>query len=178
MIYTNYDVKLKHSEAAEILDNPDISKLSNIPPFQSMGGGVYLITDVQRIHNKDDWRADGYTWRNYGKNKVRLLRNKNRKEESDKFQRVMLRYHGNDYYHMTLVKYLGVENEYKGSSRGNRKNGFRPHKRTLPSVFNNIKNGGDENPKSVKGRLGSAKSLTVQLTGICCVRNVKQVENA
>ena len=86
--------------------------LSNFPPFQPKGGSFYLITDGQCIDNKDDWRADGYTWRNYGKNKVTngdkiieksYFRIKNGKEESDKFQRVMLRYHGNDYNHVTLT---------------------------------------------------------------------------
>ena len=128
VIYSNCDVKLKHSEAAEMLDNPDISKLSNFPPFKPKGGSVYLLTDGQKIQNKDDWRADGYTWRNYGKNKVTngdkiieksYFRIKNGKEESDNFQKVMLRYYGSDYNHITIVQYLGDETEYKGSSHGN-----------------------------------------------------------
>ena len=187
VIYSNCDVKLKHSEAAEMLDNPDISKLSNFPPFKPKGGSVYLLTDGQKIQNKDDWRADGYTWRNYGKNKVTngdkiieksYFRIKNGKEESDNFQKVMLRYYGSDYNHITIVQYLGDETEYKGSSHGNRKHGFRPHKRTLPSVLDKIKSTGDENPKSVKDKIDSENSVPLKLTGINSIRNVKQVENA
>ena len=153
MVYSNCDVKLKHSEAAEMLETPDISKVSKFPPLKPKGGTVYVITDGQREKHKVDWRADGYTWRNYGKNKITnddkileksYFRIKNGKEESENFQRVMIRFYGNAYNHLTAVHYLGDGTEYKGET------GFRPHQRTLPSVLNKIKNSGDENPKSVK----------------------------
>ena len=127
IIYSNCDVKLKHSEAAEMLDNPDISKLSNFPPFKPKGGSVYLLTDGQKIQNKDDWRADGYTWRNYGKNKVTngdkiieksYFRIKNGKEESDNFQKVMLRYYGSDYNHITIVQYWEMKLNIKVQAMG------------------------------------------------------------
>ena len=70
VIYTTCDVKLKHSEAAEMLDNPDSNKLSTFLPYQPKGGSMFLFSARQQSQNKDDWRADGYTWRTYGKSKV------------------------------------------------------------------------------------------------------------
>ena len=51
VVYFNCDVKLKHSEAAEMLETPDISKVSKFPPFKPKGGTVYVITDGQRENN-------------------------------------------------------------------------------------------------------------------------------
>ena len=142
---------------------------------------LFLLT------NSKNFLLSPRTWRNYGKNKVTngdkiieksYFRIKNGKEESDNFQKVMLRYYGSDYNHITIVQYLGDETEYKGSSHGNRKHGFRPHKRTLPSVLDKIKSTGDENPKSVKDKIDSENSVPLKLTGINSIRNVKQVENA
>ena len=123
VVYSNCDVKLKHSEAAEMLENPGISKVSKFPPFQPKGGTVYLITDGQREKHKDDWRADGKNKITNG-DKTReksYFRIKNGKEESENFQRVMIRFYGNDYNYLTLVQYLGDETEYKGEPHGNRK---------------------------------------------------------
>ena len=106
------------------------------------------------------------------------FRIKNGKEESENFQRVMIRFYENDYNHLTVVHYLGDETEYKGEPHGNRKTGFRPHQRTLPSVLNKSKNSGDENPKGVKNKIDSEYPVPLKLTGICSVRNVKQIENA
>ena len=55
--------------AAGIRENLDIKKVSILPPFRPKGGTVYLVTDGQPVENKNDWRAEGYTWRNYGKTK-------------------------------------------------------------------------------------------------------------
>ena len=51
VVYSNCDIKLKHSEAVEMLETPDISKVSKFPPFKPKGGTVYVITDGQRENN-------------------------------------------------------------------------------------------------------------------------------
>ena len=123
IIYSNCDAKLEHSESR------------NLPPFKPKDESVNFLMDGHKIQNKDDWHADGYTCPNYGKIKVinggkiiekSYFRILNGKKESDNFQPVILRYYGSDYNNITIVQYLD-ENEYKGSSHGNRKHGFRPH---------------------------------------------------
>ena len=100
VVYLDCDVRLKHLVAAGILENLDIKKVSTLPPFKPKGGTVYQVTDGQRVENKDDWRADGYTWRNYGKTKVTdgdkvleksYFRLKNGKDKNDHFQRIKIR---------------------------------------------------------------------------------------
>ena len=187
VVYMDCDVRLKHSMAAGILENQDIKKVSTLPPFKPKGGTVYLVTDGQRVENKDDWRADGYTWRNYGKTKVTdgdkvleksYFRLKNGKDENDHFQRIMIRFFGSDYNHLTVVQYLGDETQYIGESHGNRKKGFRPHQMTRPSVRNKVKISGDDCPRGVKDRLDSEITVPAKLSGVCSVRNYKQVANA
>lgn len=90
----------------------------------------------------------------------------------------MNRCFGSDYNHLTVVQYLGKETEYKGEPHGNRKNGFRPHQRTKPSVLSKIKLSGDDNPKSVKDKHDSENMVLAKLSGISSVRNNKQISNA
>ena len=184
--YMQHDKKFKHSEAADLLEHPNVENISKFPPFQPKGGSVYIVSDRQDVKCINDWRSDGYTWRNYGKNKVTngekileksYFRIKNGKDECDNFQRVMYRFFGKDYNNLTLIQYLGDENEYKGQPHGNRKHGYRPHKRTMPSVLNKIKQTGDSNPKSVKDKIDSDNPVPLKLTGIHSVKNTKQVKN-
>ena len=83
------------------------------PPFQPKDGSVYIVSDRQDVKYMNDWRSDGYTWRNYGKNKVTngekileksYFRIKNGKDECDNFQRVMYRFFGKDYNNLTLIQ--------------------------------------------------------------------------
>ena len=186
VIYAERETKFKHSEAADILDNPDVEKVSKFPPFKPKGGTVYVISDGQNSKHMDDWRSDGYTWRNYGKNKVTngdkvleksYFRIKNGKEENNNFQRVMYRFFGNDYTSFTLIQYLGDEKQYKERPHGNCINGVRPHLRTMPSVLRKIKDSGDANPKTVKDKLDSENPVPLKFTGVYSVRNCKQVKN-
>ena len=75
IVNSSCNVKLTHSEAAAILETPDVAEVSNFPSFKPEGGSLYVISDGQsEKKKKKDWRADGYTWRNYAKkrNKRRI----------------------------------------------------------------------------------------------------------
>ena len=60
-----------------------------------------------------------------------------------------------DYNHLTVVQYLGNEIQYIGEPHGHRKNGYRPHQMTRPSVRNKVKISGDHCPRVFKEKLDS-----------------------
>ena len=65
---------LKKHIIASILENPDKTRLSSIPPVNPTGGMVF-------VYINDDWKADGYNWSNRG-NVLRPTRDKNVKLQS------------------------------------------------------------------------------------------------
>lgn len=136
---------------------------------------------------RDDWRADGYTWRNYGKREYnssgkRIERSFfkicNKGEVSGKFQKHAFRFLDSEYNGRTVLVYFGDSTAYVGLPHGNRKRNFRQRKRTKPSVITDIKNfNTNEKPKQVHDKLLSEKSPQSKLNGVSVPRNEKQIKN-
>jgi len=122
--------------------------VTEIPSFKSKEGCVLLLSDKGVSDVKDDWKADGYTWRHNGGrvynvgNKVierHFYKIRNNNKVSSDFQKHVFRYTDNDYSGKTAIVYYGDSTEYKSLIRGHRKRNNRSIKRTQPSVLNELK---------------------------------------
>ena len=148
-----------------------------------MAGKVYLYSDGGDKNKKDDWKADGYTWRNYGtkryicegmeieKTSFKIINNK---EVSNKFQKHAFQF-TDSYNGKTVIVYMGDIETYQNLPHGNRKRNSRPDKRTKPSLMNTIKAQKDIAPKAVFDTMQSEKSVSL-FNGISVPRNVRQMK--
>jgi len=144
-VFSNTERMLTLSAASCILDS-NLS-VTEIPSFKAKEGCFLLLSDKGVSDLKDDWKADGYTWRHNGRrvynvgNKVigrHFYKIRNKNKVSSDFQKHVFRYTDKDYSGKTVIVYYGDSNEYKSLPHGNRIRNNRPIKRTQPSVFNEI----------------------------------------
>jgi len=145
---------------------------------------AYLYSDNGNTQNKEDWRADGYTWRNNGKRlfesegffvEKHSFRIVNNGEVSAKFQKHAFRF-SEKYNGKTLIVYYGDIDEYENMPHGNRKRNKRPHKRVKPLFIKSIKIRKDENPQEIYNSLKS-DNLNELVQGTSVPRNNRQVQN-
>ena len=181
------DRKLTHQEAADLLNKKVKDNVAFDPPYRPDSGAVYVFDDSGDSDRKEDWRADGYTWKNNGRKVCEscgkriqriFFKITNQGKPSDAFQKHAFRFVGNDYNVRTIIVYYGDKESYQGLPHGNRKRNGRQHKRTLSSVIKKIKSYGlDQNPKDVADKITSEASPDSNIRGIKVPRNDKQVRN-
>ena len=120
---------LTYHEAADILHQNIKDSVTTEPPYRTSAGRVYLYSDDGDRTKKEDWKADGYTWRNYGtkkylcdgmeieKTSFKIINNK---EISDKFQKHAFSF-TDQYNGKTVIVYMGDSEAYQNMLHGNRK---------------------------------------------------------
>jgi len=64
VVYLEASTPLHIKEVMSILNDPDMDKVSNIPPQHPRGGQVFLISDGGDQAKQNDWSCDGYAWVN------------------------------------------------------------------------------------------------------------------
>ena len=67
IVYTESNNQLPIADVISILKQPDMDKVSNIPPQHPKGGQVFLISDGNNKARQNNWTCDGYPWVNKGK---------------------------------------------------------------------------------------------------------------
>jgi hypothetical protein len=66
IVYTKSNNQLPIADVISILKQPDMDKVSNIPPQHPKGGQVFLISDGNNKARQNNWTCDGYPWVNKG----------------------------------------------------------------------------------------------------------------
>ncbi|XP_060607618.1 uncharacterized protein LOC132759787 [Ruditapes philippinarum] len=186
-MFTKTDRILTHHEAADILVQNVPDSITFEPPYRPANGSVYLFDDSGDSKKSEDWRADGYTWKNNGRrvyqsNEKNIIRTffkiSNQGIASLNFTKHVFRFLDDDYNNRTLIAYYGDSEAYQGLPHGNRKRNNRQHKRTKPSVMNNIKcNALSEKPKQMIDKMRSEASPESKIQGVSVPRNDKQIRN-
>ncbi|CAC5413848.1 unnamed protein product [Mytilus coruscus] len=144
--------QLYHNDIVSILNNPETSCISDMPPAKPKANKVYLV----RCENSDDWKCDQYPWIQYGLKKVTIgsavLEKKYFKikqpgsisQQSGKRSRPVgsLEFRRTAFYfedkkNLVLVHYEGDDNVYTPLTHGNRKerDNAPEYVRTAPSVL-------------------------------------------
>ncbi|XP_053399554.1 uncharacterized protein LOC128557051 [Mercenaria mercenaria] len=186
-MFTKTDRKLTHHEAADILHQNIKDSITYDPPYRPESGSVFLYDDSGDVTKKEDWRADGYTWKNNGRRVYKtegkdiertFFKIRNQGIDSDGFQKHVFRFTDSDYNGKTVIVYYGDSVAYKELPHGNRKKNSRPYKRTKPSVIKDIKRRGvDEKPKQLIDKMKCEESLNTKIEGVNVPRNTKQIKN-
>jgi hypothetical protein len=152
-LYMTRNLTITSEEAADMLQNPDETKISLAPPKKPKGGDVYLIRSTNLIDLKNDWRCDGYGWISNGVHnfpvddgdnlkkyyhKLRLpgVKQKNRKKvlgSTLAFMRFGYVLDSNVF--LVLVHYLGDETLSKPLCHGNSATTTEEYTRRPPSVI-------------------------------------------
>ena len=182
--FSETDRFLNYSEAADILHQNIKDSITIEPPYRHTAGKVYVYSDGGDVNKKDDWKADGYTWRNYGTKKYMCdgleiektaFRIINNKKVSYEFQKHSFRF-TDSYNGKTVIVYMGNSDAYKNMPHGNRKRNNRPHKRSKPSLMKTIKSQNDKAPKVVFDSMKSDNPNSL-VNGISVPRNTRQIKN-
>ena len=135
-MFTKTDRTLTHREAADILYQNLPDSITYQLPYRPSTGSVYVYDDSGDQNKSEDWRADGYTWKNNGRrvyysNGKEIQRTffkiSNQGKISDEFIKHVFRFVGNDYNNRTLIAYYGDSHAYQGLPHGNRKRNNRQH---------------------------------------------------
>ncbi|XP_053385672.1 uncharacterized protein LOC128550498 [Mercenaria mercenaria] len=187
-VFSSTDRVLSYGEASCILESNLPSSTTKDPPYKPKEGSVFLYCDSGDANKKDDWKADGYTWRHNGRKEYKVegkiierhfykIRNNN--VVSGDFQKHVFRFISDGYNGKTVLAYYGSSSAYQSLPHGNRKRNTRPFKRTKPSVVAEIKTKvtTKDNPNEVLEKMRSEKSPESKLRGVAAPRNLKQVQN-
>ena len=185
ILFSKTERILTDTEAADILEQ-NIS-VSYEPPYRPSGGSVYLYSDSGKSNLADDWKSDGYTWRQYGyrsftvngkRIEKRFFKISNKGVDDTRFIKHVFRFTNTDYNQKTVIMHYGQSDAYLGLSHGNRKRNDREYKRTKPSVLQEIREFGlTDKPKHLNDMIKTQKSPESNLLGVSVPRNDKQIHN-
>ena len=181
------DEALTTKDLRDILEDPDISKISTIPPMKPKGGELYVYChggDDTKLH---DWSCDGYQWVNKNGHplpkKAPVLWRKTYYVSTSKGDSV-----GNNKFvrrmyvlkdspvHYRIIHYIGDETVYVPHVHGNSKEGGE-YRRTLPSTIQAIKSESSTAPSKVYKKMVSS-SVPGPYQGVKNPRNTNQVKMA
>ena len=145
------------------------------PPFKPTGKAVFVLK-MDDSNLSDDWRADGYTWRNNGvRNMPFNIKKHYFKLSNGTTSFVRHAYQCSDAPGMIIIHYLGDESGYESKPHGNAKrNNASEYQRTCPSVIKELKENNIQQPSAQYKKLLS-KTFAPEQAGIVTPRNLEQV---
>ena len=138
------------------------------------------------IFQKEDWRCDGYRWKNVGvaslpwkdpvikKLYFHIITKDKPKGSSDFTRRV---YQLPENPHLTLVHYLGDSSSFHPLPHGNKKNPSAGFVRTCPSVLKEMEENLKQRGSANVYRDMQSKNKEGFQQKICNPRNLRQVQN-
>ena len=138
------------------------------------------------IFQKEDWRCDGYRWKNVGvaslprkdpviKKLYFHIITKDKPKGSSDFTRTVYQLPENP--HLTLVHYLGDSSSFHPLPHGNKKNPSAGFVRTCPSVLKEMEENLKQRGSANVYRDMQSKNKEGFQQGICNPRNLRQVQN-
>ena len=137
---------LNIEDAEDLLSNPDMARVITEAPTNPRGGELYIYSSLAAKEKMNDWKCDGYSWRNNSSrnfpiNNPRLKKMyfciRNKSGVSTSFCKFAITFIDNPY--LVVIWYQGNESTAPKLKHGNRKNNNREHKRTYPSVISSLK---------------------------------------
>ena len=171
------DKPFKSVDIKDIFSHPDAEKVltQGPPPFKPTGKAVFVLK-MDDSNLSDDWRADGYTWRNNGvRNMPFNIKKHYFKLSNGTTSFVRHAYQCSDAPGMIIIHYLGDESGYESKPGGNAKrNNASEYQRTCPSVIKELKENNIQQPSAQYKKLLS-KTFAPEQAGIVTPRNLEQV---
>ena len=189
-IVTDQHGMLTTKQVLTIFESVNTENIITVPPTAPKAGEVYLFKAFSDS-TENDWKCDGYRWVNCSNKKfpkkdplwIKYYFNvydKKSQNGSNAFTKKVYQLLVDK--KLTILHYMGDENECEHHPHGNSKNSTIPFKRTCPSVLKKIK---DNVASGFSVRTGNLyKENTVmpikntKHQGILNARNLKQVQNA
>ncbi|CAC5396076.1 unnamed protein product [Mytilus coruscus] len=184
-------IELSKETIVSILSDPDMSKVTSLPPIKPKADDVFVIESI----NTEDWKCDQYLWIRDGGRTIKVkdveigkvfykVRIPGTEIKSGRVRpRFSLKFKKVGYWlinrpTLVLVHYTGDETIYTPMAHGNSKNDGE-FKRTMPSVIDKVKDYvGSEGAKKVYRTMVSTEQVDGNMQGVANPRNSKQVKNA
>ena len=175
---------LNIEDAEDLLSNPDMARVITEAPTNPRGGELYIYSSLAAKEKMNDWKCDGYSWRNNSSrnfpiNNPRLKKMyfciRNKSGVSTSFCKFAITFIDNPY--LVVIWYQGNESTAPKLKHGNRKNNNREHKRTYPSVISSLKSELVHEPPNKLYKTLVTKEEVGQRQGIANPRNLKQLHN-
>ena len=187
IVYTESNNQLPIADVISILKQPDMDKVSNIPPQHPKGGQVFLISDGNNKARQNNWTCDGYPWVNKGgygvpkKNPIVFARKYTLRQHSGDLKGcedfIRRAYFIKD-SPFKLVHYVGDESKYVPRPHGNQKDQRHgDYRRTLPSVLRHIESNSTAQPMTMYREMTTKTKTTGPYQGVANPRNTGQIRN-
>ena len=187
IVYTESNNELPIADVISILNQPDMDKVSNIPPQHPKGGQVFLISDGNNKAKQNNWSSDSYPWVNKGgygvpkKNPIVFARKYTLRQHSGDLKGcedfIRRAYFIKD-SPFKLVHYVGEESKYVPRPHSNQKDQQHgDYRRTLPSVLRHIESNSTAQPMTMYREMTIKTKTTGPYQGVANPRNTGQIRN-
>lgn len=132
IVYSHSKGVITYEDALEMLNNPDLTRVSTKPPVRPKADEIYLISDEGEKSKANDWSCDGYSWSNRNGHSKEMegiivwrqtyhIKRSNKTPDAT-FQRRLYQVK-NAESRYRLIHYTGDSSAYSPRSHGNQKNG-------------------------------------------------------